>query len=121
MQLVLHCRLSVQLSAPQQVQLRINTANTQGATTAGVVRPNVTCIMLQLMGFMQAQVLRRGAYRSVCVELEVHHLAVAAVTSLEVLSAMESGDGGGAGPPALRVLQRLVDGWLQEAVKHNNP
>ena len=76
------------------------------------------------MGFMQAQVLRRGAYRSVCVELEVHHLAVAAVTSLEVLSAMESGDGGGggvAGPPALRVLQRLVDGWLQEAVKHNNP
>lgn len=70
------------------------------------------------------QVLRRGAYRSVCVELEVHHLAVAAITSLDALTALEGGDGGGGGAtglPALRVLQRLVAGWLEEAVKHRNP
>lgn len=68
--------------------------------------------------------LRPGAYRSICVELEVHHLAVAAITSLDYLAGLEGGDGGGAGaggPPALKVLQRLVEGWLKEAVQHANP
>ncbi len=71
--------------------------------------------------------LRPGAYRSVCVELEVHHLAVAAITSLDYLAGLEGGDGGAGGaggaggPPALKVLQRLVEGWLKEAVQHANP
>lgn len=64
--------------------------------------------------------LRPGAYRSICVELEVHHLAVAAITSLDALMALEGGDGAATGPPALRVLQKLVDGWLKEATLHSN-
>ena len=69
-----------------------------------------------------AQVLRPGAYRCVCVELEVHHLAVAAITGLDALAGRVGGDGAAApGPPALRVLQRLVEGWLKEAVQHANP
>lgn len=71
-----------------------------------------------------SQVLRPGAYRCVCVELEVHHLAVAAILGLDTLAGLEGGDGGGGdagGPPALKTLKRLVDGWLKEAVQLANP
>lgn len=64
-----------------------------------------------------AQVVRGGAYRCVCLELEVQHLAVAAITALEELAVLEGGESGGAGagPPALPVLARLVAAWLQDA------
>ena len=72
---------------------------------------------------MLSQVLRPGAYRCVCVELEVHHLAVAAILAAENLGALEGGDGAPAvgGPPALAVLRRLVENWLRDATQNSNP
>ncbi len=68
------------------------------------------------------QVLRPGAYRCVCLELEVQHLAVAAISALEELTVLEGGESGGAaaGPPALPVLAKLVAAWLRDASERNS-
>lgn len=73
-------------------------------------------------GVMGWQVLRPGAYRCVCMELEVQHLAVAAITALEELTVLEGGESGGAaaGPPALPVLAKLVAAWLKDASERNS-
>ena len=60
-----------------------------------------------------------GAYREVCIEVRLHHLAVnallksGAMAELEgtaASAAMEGGTG-----PALKVLRRMVEGWLGAA------
>jgi hypothetical protein len=53
-----------------------------------------------------------GAYRTVCVHLRLHHLAVAALVKAQELAEMEGAsglDGLGAGAPAFGVLRRLVE------------
>ena len=62
----------------------------------GCDRPPLALGNLSESKTVLAQVLRPGAYRCVCVELEVHHLAVAAVHAADALGALEGGDDGGA-------------------------
>jgi len=63
------------------------------------------------------QVTCPGAYRTICVQLRLHHLAVAALLKAQELAEMEGAsglDGLGAGAPAFGVLRRLVEvgGWV---------
>lgn len=65
-----------------------------------------------------------GAYREVCVEVRLHHLAVnsliksGAMAELEGTAAAAATEVGGAGA-ALRVLRRMVEGWLQRASRRD--
>jgi hypothetical protein len=59
-----------------------------------------------------------GAYRTVCVQLELHHLAVAALDQAAAMAEMEGAEGLealGAGAPAFKALRALVqvrdEGW----------
>ena len=69
-----------------------------------------------------------GAYRSICVELRVHHLAVSAVDKAQLLSEMEGASsleamlgGGGGGGPAFKTLKQWVEQWLVDAGKKSSP
>ncbi|GBF92637.1 hypothetical protein Rsub_05251 [Raphidocelis subcapitata] len=65
-----------------------------------------------------------GAYRTVCVHLRLHHLAVAALVKAQELAEMEGAsglEGLGAGAPAFGVLRRLVESWLTDATRNGNP
>ena len=58
------------------------------------------------------EVAHPGAYRTVCVQLRLHHLAVAALLKATDLAEMEGAtglEGLGAGAPAFGVLRRLVE------------
>ena len=54
------------------------------------------------------QVVYPGAYRCVCVQIKLHHMAV-----------NSSLDPQGAGP-AFKVLKQLVSNWLHDAVQNHN-
>ena len=64
-----------------------------------------------------------GAYRCVCLEVRLDHLAVCAVLEAATLSEMEGAvlvdDQAGCGP-AFRVLRQLAQSWLDDATKRNN-
>lgn len=68
--------------------------------------------------------VKPGAYRCVCLEVELNHLAVAAIAALEDLAEAEGGDANAAdfvsGPPALPVLGKLVAAWLRDASERSN-
>ncbi|GAX75625.1 hypothetical protein CEUSTIGMA_g3069.t1 [Chlamydomonas eustigma] len=69
------------------------------------------------------EVLAPGAYRSITVELRLHHLAVNAIDKAQQLCEMEGASGleaSGSGP-AFKVLKSLVESWLLDAGKRNNP
>jgi DNA polymerase epsilon subunit 1 len=58
------------------------------------------------------QVTCPGAHRTICVQLRLHHLAVAALLKAQDLAEMEGAtglDGLGAGAPAFGVLRRLAE------------
>jgi len=70
------------------------------------------------------EVVSAGAYRSISVELKLHHLAVAAVQQAAALGDLEGsssveGASGSAGP-AFKVLKNLVAAWLQDASANMN-
>jgi hypothetical protein len=69
-------------------------------------------------------VVKPGAYRCVCLEVEINHLAVAAIAALEDLAEAEGGNIDSAdfvsGPPALPVLAKLVSAWLRDASERDN-
>ncbi|GAB4815178.1 hypothetical protein N2152v2_002224 [Parachlorella kessleri] len=69
------------------------------------------------------QVCFPGAYRSVCVELKIDHLAVNAVLEAALLSELEGSalmdDQQGCGP-AFLVLRNLAQSWMEDASKRNN-
>lgn len=72
------------------------------------------------------QVVYPGAYRSVCVQIKLHHMAVNATAQAGVLGEMEGAalldstlDPQGAGP-AFKVLKQLVTNWLADATQNNN-
>ncbi len=64
-----------------------------------------------------------GAYRHVCIELHVNHLAVNAVLEASALGEIEGAalldDQQGCGP-AFRVLRELALSWMEDANKRNN-
>ena len=64
-----------------------------------------------------------GAYRSVCVHLRLHHLAVCAVARADQLAILEgvaaAGEASSEGP-AFGVLRSLVLNWLQDAAQHGS-
>ena len=64
-----------------------------------------------------------GAYRSVCVHLRLHHLAVCAVARADQLAILEgvaaAGEASSEGP-AFEVLRSLVLNWLQDAAQHGS-
>ncbi|GFH23251.1 DNA polymerase epsilon catalytic subunit, partial [Haematococcus lacustris] len=70
-------------------------------------------------GVGSPEVLAPGAYRSVCVELRLHNLAVAALQQCSALSDLEgSGTADAAGGPAaaaFKALRSLVMAWLHDA------
>ncbi|KAG2442618.1 hypothetical protein HXX76_002703 [Chlamydomonas incerta] len=69
-----------------------------------------------------------GVYRSVCVTLRLHHLAVAAVEAAEALAELEGGTGGGAGAGGgagvgsgvFKVLRALQAAWIRDATANRN-
>ncbi|KAG1663133.1 hypothetical protein FOA52_000655 [Chlamydomonas sp. UWO 241] len=70
-----------------------------------------------------SQVHAPGAYRSICVELRLHHLAVNAVSKATQLSELEGSTGleASGATPAFSVLKKLLDGWLTDAGARSNP
>ena len=60
------------------------------------------------------QVVYPGAYRCVCVQIKLHHMAVNATAQAGVLGEMEGA--------ALmdKVLKQLVTNWLADATQNNN-
>lgn len=64
-----------------------------------------------------------GAYRCICVRLDVHHLAVTAIEQSVVLNVLE-GTGAAQVPEtcgaAFRVLKGLVHRWLIDATLQSN-
>lgn len=69
------------------------------------------------------QVISSGAYRSVCVQLRLYHLAVAAVERCEALAELEGAAAVGAAQsagPAFRVLKQLVHNWLVDTMQNGN-
>ena len=80
--------------------------------------------MLVVGGGAATSVDNAGAYREVCVEVRLHHLAVnsliksGAMAELEGTAAAAATEVGGAGA-ALRVLRRMVEGWLQRASRRD--
>lgn len=74
-------------------------------------------------GHAAAEVSAPGAYRSVCVEVRVSHLAVCAVLEAATLGDLEGAalvdDQAGCGP-AFRVLKALAQSWVDDATRRNN-
>ena len=69
------------------------------------------------------QVAYPGAYRTVCVKLEIQHLAVTAVEQSTILSELEgasSADAAADCAPAFKILKNLVHKWLQDATSFQN-
>jgi len=80
------------------------------------------------------EVIAPGAYRCVCVELQVHHLAVCAIVKSGILNDLEQGallgfdtgskvtsrTGGHEAAVAFKTLRKLVDNWLRDATDHHN-
>lgn len=64
-----------------------------------------------------------GAYRSVCVELKLQHLAVNAIAQSPLLADLEhtamSDDGAGVGG-VFASLVKLVNAWLADATENGN-
>lgn len=72
------------------------------------------------------QVVYPGAYRCVCVQIKLHHMAVNATAQAGVLGELEGAalvdsslDPQGCGP-AFKVLKQLVSNWLTDAVQNHN-
>ena len=72
------------------------------------------------------QVLYPGAYRCVCVQIKLHHMAVNAIAQAGVIGELEGAalldsslDPQGSGP-AFKVLKQLVTNWLNDAVQNQN-
>ncbi len=72
------------------------------------------------------QVVYPGAYRCVCVQIKLHHMAVNATAQAGVIGELEGAalldsslDPQGAGP-AFKVLKQLVGNWLHDAVQNHN-
>ncbi len=72
------------------------------------------------------QVVYPGAYRCVCVQIKLHHMAVNATAQAGVLGELEGAalldssldpEGSGA---AFKVLKQLVSNWLNDAVQNHN-
>ena len=72
------------------------------------------------------QVVYPGAYRCVCVQIKLHHMAVNATAQAGVVGEMEGAalldstldpQGGG---QAFKVLKQLVSNWLADATQNNN-
>lgn len=74
-------------------------------------------------GHERVEVSWPGAYRCVCLEVRLDHLAVCAVLEAATLGEMEGAalvdDQAGCGP-AFRVLRQLAQSWLDDATKRNN-
>lgn len=70
-----------------------------------------------------AEVIYPGAYRSICVELKVHHLVVCAVDKSAQLGDLEGTAIDASEPtgPAFRILKNLVSNWLADASANHNP
>lgn len=67
-----------------------------------------------------------GAYRCVCVQIKLHHMAVNATAQAGVIEELEGAalhdsslDPHGSGP-AFKVLKQLVSNWLTDAVQNHN-
>ena len=72
------------------------------------------------------QVVYSGAYRCVCVQIKLHHMAVNATAQAGVIEELEGAtlhdsslDPHGSGP-AFKVLKQLVSNWLTDAVQNHN-
>lgn len=72
------------------------------------------------------QVVYPGAYRCVCVQIKLHHMAVNATAQAGVIGELEGAalldsslDPQGSGP-AFKVLKQLVSNWLNDAVQNHN-
>lgn len=72
------------------------------------------------------QVVYPGAYRCVCVQIKLHHMAVNATVQAGVVGELEGAalldstlDPQGAGQ-AFKVLKQLVSNWLADATQNNN-
>jgi DNA polymerase epsilon subunit 1 len=64
-----------------------------------------------------------GAYRCVCVELQVHSMVVSAVVNAGLLGELEGtalADMAQESGPAFRVLSHLVNNWLTDASVRGN-
>ncbi|KXZ56813.1 hypothetical protein GPECTOR_1g732 [Gonium pectorale] len=62
-----------------------------------------------------------GVYRSCCVTLRLHHLAVAALEAADALAELEGGAGpAGGGGPAFKVLRALQAAWIRDATQNRN-
>lgn len=75
---------------------------------------------------MPLQVVYSGAYRCVCVQIKLHHMAVNATAQAGVVGELEGAalldstlDPQGAGQ-AFKVLKQLVSNWLADATQNNN-
>ena len=66
-------------------------------------------------------VLSPGAHRSVCVQLRLHHVLVAALAAAPALADADGGPVDAGGGPALRCLRRLVAAWIEDATRHGSP
>ena len=67
------------------------------------------------------QVAFPGAYRSVCVKLEVQHLAVTAVEQASLLEELEESSAAESSHfPAFQILKNLVHKWLTDATTYQN-
>lgn len=93
-------------------------------------QPDLSCspidIANELVTGEQGQQVRLawpGVYRSVCLEIQVSHLAVNAVLEAATLSELEGSvlldDQTGRGP-AFRILKSLAQTWIEDAAKRNN-
>lgn len=85
-------------------------------------------------GANRMEVTAPGAYRSVCVELQVHHLAVCAISKSGILNDLEQGallgfdtgskgltrTGGHEAAGAFKTLRKLVENWLRDATDRHN-
>lgn len=72
------------------------------------------------------EVVYSGAYRCVCVQIKLHHMAVNATAQAGVIEELEGAalhdsslDPHGSGP-AFKVLKQLVSNWLTDAVQNHN-
>ena len=72
---------------------------------------------------MALQICFPGAYRCVCVELRVTHLAVCAVLEASTLGEMEGSallEEQAGCAAAFRVLRGLAQSWMDDASRRNN-
>ena len=74
-------------------------------------------------GQERVEVAWPGAYRCVCLEVRVNHLAVCAVLEAATLGEMEGaalGDDQAGCGPAFRVLRGLAQNWVEDATRRHN-